>query len=123
MILVIGGAGQGKLAAALRNTGYTEADVTTTPGADRPVLNGMADAVRAALAAGEAQEQTVSKLLQHAVVICDEVGCGVVPMERFEREWRENVGRICCTLAGKSDVVVRVFCGIPMVLKGEAQWK
>ncbi len=123
MILVIGGAGQGKLAAALRNTGYTEADVTTTPGADRPVLNGMADAVRAALAAGEAQEQTVSKLLRHAVVICDEVGYGVVPMERFEREWRENVGRICCVLAEKSDVVVRIFCGIPMVLKGEAQWK
>ena len=123
MILVIGGAGQGKLAAALRNTGYTEADVTTAPGADRPVLNGMADAVRAALAAGEAQEQTVSKLLRHAVVICDEVGYGVVPMERFEREWRENVGRICCVLAEKSDVVVRIFCGIPMVLKGEAQWK
>lgn len=123
MILVIGGAGQGKLAAALRNTGYTEADVTTTPGADRPVLNGMADAVRAALAAGEAQEQILSKLLRHAVVICDEVGCGVVPMERFEREWRENVGRICCVLAEKSDVVVRIFCGIPMVLKGEAQWK
>ena len=60
MILVIGGAGQGKLAAALRNTGYTEADVTTTPGADRPVLNGMADAVRSALAAGEAQEQTAA---------------------------------------------------------------
>lgn len=123
MILVIGGAGQGKLAAALRNTGYTEADVTTTPGADRPVLNGMADAVRAALAAGEAQEQILSKLLRHAVVICDEVGYGVVPMERFEREWRENVGRICCVLAEKSDVVVRIFCGIPMVLKGEAQWK
>lgn len=123
MILVIGGAGQGKLAAALRNTGYTEADVTTTPGADRPVLNGMADAVRAALAAGEVQEQTVSKLLRHAVVICDEVGCGVVPMEQFEREWRENVGRICCDLAEKSDAVVRIFCGIPMVLKGEAQWK
>ena len=123
MILVIGGAGQGKLAAALRNTGYTEADVTTTPGADRPVLNGMADAARAALAAGEAQEQTVAKLLRHAVVICDEVGCGVVPMEQFEREWRENVGRICCVIAEKSDVVVRIFCGIPMVLKGEAQWK
>ena len=123
MILVIGGAGQGKLAAALRNTGYTEADVTTTPGAGRPVLNGMADAVRAALAAGEAQEQTVAKLLRHAVVICDEVGCGVVPMEQFEREWRENAGRICCVIAEKSDVVVRVFCGIPMVLKGEAQWK
>ena len=36
MILVIGGAGQGKLAAALRNTGYAQTDVTHMPGADFP---------------------------------------------------------------------------------------
>ena len=49
MILVIGGAGQGQLAVALRNTGYTEADVTRMLGADKPVLNGLQEAVRNAL--------------------------------------------------------------------------
>ena len=123
MILVIGGAGQGKLAAALRNTGYAQTDVTHTPGADFPVLDGLQDAVRAALAEGKTKEQLLPLLARHTVVVCDEVGCGVVPMEPFEREWRETVGRICCELAKNADVVARVFCGIPMVLKGEAAWK
>lgn len=123
MILVIGGMGQGKLAAVLRNTEYTEKDVTCTPGVGKPVLNDLQEAVRSALAEGKTQEQILAELAGHAVIISDEVGCGVVPVDRFEREWRETVGRICCLLAKDAEQVVRVFCGVPMVLKGETQWK
>lgn len=123
MILVIGGAGQGQLAVALRNTGYTEGDVTRTLGADKPVLSGLQEAVRNALLEGKTQEQILAELLWHEVVVSDEVGCGVVPMEPFEREWREIVGRICCELAKNAEHVARVFCGIPMMLKGECEWK
>lgn len=52
------------------------------------------------------------------VVICDEVGCGVVPIDEGERAWREDVGRLCCRLAERADVVVRLVCGIPQVLRG-----
>ncbi|MDD6046964.1 MAG: bifunctional adenosylcobinamide kinase/adenosylcobinamide-phosphate guanylyltransferase [bacterium] len=123
MILVIGGMGQGKLAAVLRNTEYTEKDVTCTPGEGKPVLNDLQEAVRSALAEGKTQEQILAELAGHAVIISDEVGCGVVPVDRFEREWRETVGRICCLFAKNAKQVVRVFCGVPMVLKGETQWK
>ncbi len=123
MILVIGGMGQGKLAAVLRNTEYTEKDVTCTPGVGKPVLNNLQEAVRSALAEGKTQEQILAELVGHAVIISDEVGCGVVPVDRFEREWRETVGRICCMLAKNAEQVVRLFCGVPMVLKGETQWK
>lgn len=123
MILVIGGMGQGKLAAVLRNTEYTEKDVTCTPGVGKPVLNDLQEAVRSALAEGKTQEQILAELAGHAVIISDEVGCGVVPVDRFEREWRETVGRICCLLAKDAEQVVRLFCGVPMVLKGETQWK
>ena len=123
MILVIGGAGQGQLAVALRNTGYTEADVTRMLGADKPVLNGLQEAVRNALLEGKTQEQILAELLWHEVVVSDEVGCGVVPMEPFEREWRETVGRICCELAKNAEYVARVFCGIPMMLMGGCEWK
>lgn len=123
MILVIGGMGQGKLAAVLRNTEYTEKDVTCTLGEGKPVLNDLQEAVRSALAEGKTQEQILAELAGHAVIISDEVGCGVVPVDRFEREWRETVGRICCLLAKDAEQVVRVFCGVPMVLKGETQWK
>lgn len=46
------------------------------------------------------------------VVICDEVGYGVVPADAFERAWRETVGRVCCYFAGEAVQVVRVICGI-----------
>ena len=123
MILVIGGMGQGKLAAVLRNTEYTEKDVTCTSGVGKPVLNNLQKAVRSALAEGKTQEQILAELARYAVIISDEVGFGVVPVDRFEREWRETVGRICCMLAKDAEQVVRLFCGVPMVLKGETQWK
>lgn len=53
------------------------------------------------------------------VVIATEVGGGVVPVSRSERAAREAAGRLNCLLAQRAETVVRVFCGIPLVLKGE----
>ena len=57
-----------------------------------------------------------------AIVTCDEVGCGVVPVEPAQRARREAVGRLCCRLAERAERVERIFCGLPMVLKGEGPW-
>ncbi len=51
------------------------------------------------------------------VIVSNELGCGVVPVERFDRMWREMVGRMCVCAAGYSDEVVRVVCGLGMKLK------
>jgi alpha-ribazole phosphatase len=51
------------------------------------------------------------------ILICDEVGNGIVPMEKAERDWRECVGRVLCVLAREADSVERVQCGIPRILK------
>lgn len=51
------------------------------------------------------------------MIVSNEVGCGVVPMDAFQRVYREAVGRICTKLAGASDQVVRVVCGIGTVIK------
>ena len=65
--------------------------------------------------------QTLSETLsQKQVVIATEVGAGVVPADPKERAQREAAGRLCCLLAQKADTVIRVFCGIPTILKGEA---
>ena len=53
------------------------------------------------------------------VVIATEVGGGVVPMDPVERAAREAAGRLNCLLAQRAETVVRVFCGIPTVLKGK----
>lgn len=52
------------------------------------------------------------------VVICNEVGCGIIPSEKNEREYREAVGRIACCIAKKADVVYRVEAGIASRIKG-----
>lgn len=46
------------------------------------------------------------------VIITDEIGCGIVPIDKYERYYRELHGRICCMLAAQADSVVRVICGI-----------
>ena len=59
------------------------------------------------------------ELSQKEVVIATEIGGGVVPVLAEERAAREAAGRLACLLAQRADTVVRVFCGIPTVLKGE----
>jgi len=46
------------------------------------------------------------------IIICDEVGNGVVPLSKEERDYREHVGRIICSLAQEASTVERVICGI-----------
>lgn len=53
------------------------------------------------------------------VVITDELGYGVVPMEASDRAWREKTGRLCTRIAARSEEVHRVVCGIGMVIKGK----
>ncbi|MDE6849147.1 MAG: bifunctional adenosylcobinamide kinase/adenosylcobinamide-phosphate guanylyltransferase [Ruminococcus sp.] len=51
-------------------------------------------------------------------VIMNETGCGIVPIEKSERLWREMCGKCGCIIADKSSVVVRVICGIGTYIKG-----
>ena len=117
MTLIIGGAGQGKLAFALRLTGLTPASVTDDPRRPRPIVTGLARWLRA-----EADPWPALNALLEACpevcILCDEVGCGVVPMDAADRLWRERVGRTCCALAERADRVVRLHCGIPTIIKG-----
>ncbi len=105
--LYIGGAGQGKYALARR-----------IHGVQAPIVDALHARVRDVLAQG-GDPMALLPALQGQIVLCDEVGCGIVPLERAERDWREAVGRLCCALAAHADLVVRVTAGLPQVLKGE----
>ena len=63
-------------------------------------------------------EKLAAELAEKEVVIATEVGGGVVPVDPAERAAREAAGRLSCLLAQRAEAVVRVFCGIPTVLKG-----
>ena len=72
------------------------------------------------LAAGEEELETLAlRLSQFDFVTANEVGCGVVPIDPEQRQFRERAGRLSCLLAQRADTVIRVCCGLPQVLKGE----
>ena len=54
---------------------------------------------------------------QDKIILCDDISCGIVPVDPLMRKWREAMGHILTLLAKESDEVVRVFCGIGMRLK------
>lgn len=65
-------------------------------------------------------ESLEDKLLEknpEVILISNELGYGVVPVEAFDRKYREATGRICTRIAAKSSQVIRVVCGIGTVIK------
>ncbi|MBQ8655369.1 MAG: bifunctional adenosylcobinamide kinase/adenosylcobinamide-phosphate guanylyltransferase [Clostridia bacterium] len=52
-----------------------------------------------------------------AVVVANEVGAGVVPVEASERAFREAAGRALCIVAQEAEQVVRCVCGIGVRIK------
>lgn len=59
------------------------------------------------------EQQTAREL----TIICDELGCGVVPFEKEDREWREKTGRLLCELAQRAGAVYRVIAGVAVRIK------
>jgi adenosyl cobinamide kinase/adenosyl cobinamide phosphate guanylyltransferase len=55
--------------------------------------------------------------LSDKILVCTDISCGIVPADPTQRAWREAAGRIASALSAASDEVVRLFCGIPTVLK------
>lgn len=106
MVLLVGGAYQGKAALAKR----------LYP--DLPLAQNLHARVREELAAGRDPMALLDGLRGH-VITCDEVGCGVVPLDRTDETYRETVGRLCCAIAEEADAVVRVIAGVPQYIKGE----
>ena len=59
------------------------------------------------------------ELSRYDAVIATETGGGVVPADASERAAREAAGRLNCLLAQRAAAVIRVFCGIPTVIRGD----
>ena len=55
--------------------------------------------------------------LRGRILITDEIGCGIVPADPFDRAYREMVGRYCCSLADGAEQVWRICCGLGQRIK------
>jgi len=112
MILIFGGAYQGKLDYARERFKDKDKDNKIIDGIDKWVL----ELVRK----NDDVEEAVREFIADnpdAVVICCDISCGVVPVDPVMRKWREAVGRALAMLARESDEVIRLFCGIPTRIK------
>ncbi len=137
MKLIIGGYAQGKLDYVLSKDQLQEHVVWdgallddilsndgpfSTKGPDRHVvINHFHQWVRQRMQKGRRPEEEILLFLEHCedcMIISDEIGNGIVPMDPFEREYRERVGRILIQLAQKAQEVWRVTCGIGQKIKG-----
>ena len=67
----------------------------------------------------EVQSTILSWVATHpnTILICDELGNGIVPLEKMERIWREQTGRLMIELAGQAERVERILCGLGQRLK------
>lgn len=127
MKLIIGGCAQGKLDYVLEHYGgqaYRVWDGRIPQNSDiteeTVIVNHLHLWVRERLKAGGDPLKEIRSFLERCprcVIICDEIGNGIVPVEAFERAYREQTGTISRMLAKEAEEVVRVICGIGQRIK------
>lgn len=109
MILIIGGKSQGKKAFAVKEF------------PEYKVVEQYQETVRKQMLDGLDPMQEAEKLLlqgdEQLLIITDEIGCGIVPMDPWERAYRETDGRVNGYLAEHAESVYRVLAGIAMKIK------
>ncbi len=87
---------------------------------DAVILLDFHESVREALGRGEDPREYARRLCREqpdAVVVANEVGSGVVPVDAAERAFREAVGRALCVIAQNAASVTRAVCGIGVRIK------
>ena len=124
MILIIGGAFQGKKDYALKNFDISENEIYKSGSINDISSHKLVTDYHIIIKKMMQQNidpvaftKTLCLECKDTVIIMDEIGCGIIPMDRCEREWRETVGRCGCILARNAEKVIRMICGIPVILK------
>ena len=120
MKLYIGGTGNGQRELAARETGLSPKPCSPVEALSAPAIDCFHMTLRELLENGSDSRAFALRLVAEnpdAVIVCDEIGLGLVPLDPFERRWREETGRALCILAESAERVTRVYCGLPQVIK------
>lgn len=124
MYLIIGGAYQGKRDFAKKTYSLTDSDIYTCRGSEidfsLPCIDHIEEFTLACVRAGIdplAFFQANRAAWQGSVLICQDIFCGVVPMEAELRAWRNSTGQLCQYLSREAQRVSRIFCGLEQRLK------
>ncbi len=116
MILIIGGLASGKRDFVKKEYGVSDSEIADGVLDGLPVLYNLQNLI---FKASDSADALLPALLGKHIIICNEVGSGVVPIDKGERAAREATGRLCVELAEHAEKVIRVCCGIPSVIKSK----
>ena len=123
MKLVIGGAYQGKREFLMQRWGVCDreiADASACRDSDIRAIVNYQNLIRQQMEQGLDPADELRQLAGRdpEIILCaDEIGMGIVPMDRKERDFRESCGRTLCLAAQMADEVWRVICGIGEKIK------
>lgn len=124
MKLIIGGAYQGKRDFAIAAFHLEDADIATCTGEEidfsAKCLDKLEEFTLACVRAGKEPADVFRanrELWKNSILICQDIFCGVVPMDAQLREWRQATGRLCQYLSREAEQVSRIFCGLEQRLK------
>lgn len=128
MKMVVGGAYEGKTDYAKWKFNLTDSDIVDGfECSQRELMNSKCvkhaeELVRRSIKRGEDPMKLADSMIRYnpdMIVIANEVGCGIVPVNSGERAFREAAGQFCTKLASYSDEVYRVVYGTGMLIKKE----
>jgi len=119
MDLITGGFYQGKLDYAKKKYRLSEEEIETCredaePDLSKRCLNCYEQYVLYCLKNGT---EDYKKVPDAEIIIMNDIFCGVVPMDKELRLWREECGRTLVMLAKNAGSAERIFCGLSTKLK------
>ena len=124
MVLIIGGAYQGKLDFAKTAFTLSEDDIFTCTSLEIDFSKRCINKIEEfTLACAQNCVDPSEYFKAHrddwkdSVLICEDIFCGVVPMGAEMRTWRQVTGRLCQYLSREAVEVSRIFCGLEQKLK------
>ena len=125
MILIFGGAYQGKLEFAKETFAVNDSDVffcneekdidwssKVICDMDKTFLRHVREGLESKDVLADHLEELKEKIL-----IVNDISQGIIPMDKDLRDWREMTGRAMLYLSKEADEVYRVFCGLGNKIK------
>lgn len=128
MILVVGGSYQEKLKFVIDKFSINENEIVDCNNVDLlnlkdlrnyKVIDNFENFIYEELKNDRNPEKDFSELSLNddMIIICDDLACGVVPIDKFYRDMRETTGRLLCSISKNSNEVYNVLYGVGKKVK------